>query len=135
MVDKQLKIEVDQEVNRYPFPFWGFIISLTSISYAVFHLTHDGLLYGMFEPRFQSLSEDLISWTLLTFGVMKLLGTIYKQFLLMRIGIVGLSGMWGLLMLLSTTYAFGAGYPTARFITTGFVVIACLRVSFKGDFG
>lgn len=135
MVNRQLKKDVELEINYKPFPFWGFTIAITSMLYAGFHLLHDGLLYGMFEEKFRMIPEDLISWVLFSFGAIKVLGVVLEKYVLMRVGIVGLSGVWGVLMLLSTTYAFGTGYPTARFITTGFIVVACLRVSFKGDFG
>lgn len=134
MLDKQLVAEIENEIESKPFAFWGFSIALTSLAYAIFNLSHTGLLSSLLSPPYSSIPENLISWGLFIASLLKLYGILMDNATLKRLGIVILSGIWGMLFIFSVTFSFGVGYPTTRFITTGFIVVACLRVSFKGDY-
>ena len=135
MSDKKLMREINRERHRQPLAFWGLWIAIVSLLYGEFIVRVDGYLLRHKEPYFADLPEDLIGGLLLVAGVLKLIGVLANQNTLKKVGIVTLSALWSGLFVLAFTYSFGTGYPHPSYIFMGFVVIACFRISLKGDFG
>lgn len=134
MTDKQLQREVKELKKRSNFAFWGFWISITSIIQGWFIYHYSGYLMVHSEPYLRFIPEKLIGIVLIAFGVVKIAGVLSDNRILKSAGIWGLSSVWTALFVVAATFSFGTGYPDDRFIIHLFIMIACYRVSFRGDY-
>lgn len=135
MTDKQLMHDINKQRNRKPVAFWGLMIAICSILHGDFIVQVEGYLLAHSEPYFYKLPENVVGYILLIAGVIKLIGVIFDYNPLKKIGIWMLSGVWSGLFILSFTFSFGTGYPNPSYIFMFFIMVACFRVSWKGDFG
>lgn len=126
---KQVKREREKPVE-----VWGLIMAFYSILYGQFFIRHNGYLIAWAEPYMRFLPENWIGVMLILFGGIKIIGIVRKSKLQKRIGIWGLSAIWGGLMLVAFLFSFGTGYPSAQWIDKLLVVVICWRISLKGDF-
>lgn len=127
--------DIDKQRKRKPVAFWGLMISLCSVLYGEFIVRVEGYLLTHSEPYFQKLPENVVGYILLAAGIIKMVGVILDYNPMKKIGIWLLSGIWSGLFVLSFTFSFGSGYPHPSYIFMVFMMVACFRVSWKGDFG
>ncbi|ALV20772.1 hypothetical protein [Carnobacterium antarcticum] len=134
MENTKLKKELIHAKSKRPSDFWGYAIATVSILHGDFIYRIDGYLVTHAEPYLSKLPEKGIGLFLLFAGVIKLVGLISRNKYLKKISIWMLSAIWGGLSFVSITYSFGTGYPDPYYIFMIFVLVACLRVSSKGDY-
>ena len=130
-----VKEEILKEKHKGAFPFWGFSISLLSLFYGSFILIFGDYMHSLFSRLFDVIPDWTIALLLITSALIKLIGIRKRNKKIMRVGIVCLSAVWTAIEAVYLVYSFGVGYPNPSFIFMGFIVIACYRVSKKGDFG
>lgn len=134
MTDKHLLEELEASRSKQPLGFWGLLIASLSIWYGWFITAVEGYLLAHSEPYFQQLPEKAIGVALVIVGLVKVIGVLTHNGKMKKIGILGLSALWSGIFVLALTFSFGSGYPHPSYIFMGGVVIACFRVSLKGDF-
>lgn len=125
------ELKKEQEKVRVSY-FWGLVIAIVSIMQGTHILFYDGVLAERLNVYLLEMNEDIFGLVLVLFGVIKLLGVISDSFKMRAIGIVGLSITWGMLTAVAFMFSFGIGYPNTAYISNGFMMVACLRVSYKG---
>lgn len=134
MTDKQLMKDIERNKRRQPVAFWGLLISIASVIYGDFIVKIDGYLLANSEPYFSKLPENPIGVLLIIAGLIKLIGVLLDNGRLKKLGILFLSAMWTGLFIVALTFSFGSGYPHPSYIFIGFMMVACFRISLRGDF-
>ena len=128
-VSEKLKEELEQEKPSY---FWGMTIAITSVMNGFHLLFYPSVLSDRLETYLLGVNEDLFGLALVMFGVVKIIGIIIDNVNMRGIGIVGLSIVWGMLWVVAMMFSFGIGYPSTAYLTNGLMLVACLRVSYRG---
>lgn len=134
MSDTKLKRELYQAKNKRPSDFWGYAIALLSLGYGHFIYVFNGYLIAHAQPYLKHLPEKWIGVFLIVAALLKLLGLATQTKLLKKWSIWLLSALWGGLFFVSVTYSFGVGYPDPSYLFNLFILVACLRVSLKGNY-
>lgn len=120
----------EQEKERTSF-FWGKVVAIVSLLQGGSILYYQEIFTERFDAYFLGINEDVFGFLLVFFAVVKLLGIIADSFKMRSIGIVGLSIIWGMLTVIAVMFSFGIGYPSTAYLSNGFVLVACLRISYK----
>ena len=134
MSNTKLKRELYQAKNKRPSDFWGYTTTFISLAYGHFIYTFDGYLIAHAQPYLRHLPEKWIGAFLLFSAILKLIGLITQIRFLKKWSIWLLSAIWGGLFFVSVTYSFGIGYPDPSYLFNLFILVACLRVSLKGNY-
>lgn len=130
-VKEELIRERDNKKTSF---FWGKAISWLSVFQGLFFLYQADYMTEALDLYFLGVRQQVFGLALLLFGVIKLLGLFLKIENCRIIGIVGLAGVWTMLFTVSFLWSFGVGYPSNMFLSYGFILVACLRVAYKGVF-
>lgn len=123
------KEEKHAEESSY---FWGYLTGGMSFFNGLFLIVSDGILATRMDTYLFGIDEDLFGWLLMIFGAIKVIGILADLYQARLIGIVGLTAVWLPLFVLSLIFSFGIGYPSNAFLSNLVILIACLRVSYKG---
>ena len=135
MTDRKLMQDIREAKRKRPFPVLGLLVAVLSITHGEFIFRVDGYFLAHAEPYLSMLPEDIIGIVLIVLGVLKIMGIVFKSHWLKRVGIVGISGTWAGLSLVSVTYSFGTGFPHPSWQFMFFVTAICLLESRRGDYG
>ena len=128
-VSEKLKEELEQEKPSY---FWGMTIAIASVMNGFHLLFYPSVLSERLDAYFLGANEDIFGVALALFGIIKIIGVIIDSENMRGVGIVGLSIVWGMLWVVAMMFSFGIGYPSTTYLTNGMMLVACLRVSYRG---
>lgn len=128
-VSEKLKEEQQQVKPSY---FWGITIGIASVMYGIHLLFYESVIVDRLEAYLLGANEDVFGVMLVLFGVIKLVGIIIDSVIMRVVGIVGLSVVWGMLWVVALMYSFGLGYPNTAYLSNGMMLVACLRISYRG---
>lgn len=127
------RVTQEAELKKSSF-FWGKVVSYFSIFHALFLLVQPDFILVPLDTYLLGINQRLIGGLLIVVAVTKLVGIYFDSDTLRVLGIIGLSGVWGVLFTLSLMWSFGIGYPSNTFLSAGFMLVAILRVAYKGVF-
>ena len=128
-VSEKLKEEQHQVKPSY---FWGITLAIVSVMNGLHLLFYDGVIVDRLDAYFLGANEDIFGLALVLFGTIKLIGIVIDSVNMRGVGIVGLSITWGMLWVVALMYSFGLGYPSTTYLSNGMMLVACLRVSYRG---
>lgn len=128
-VSEELKVEQQQLKPSY---FWGVTVSIISLLNGLHLLFYEGVIVDRLNAYFLGANEDIFGVVLVLFGGIKLIGVLIDSVTMRAVGIVGLSVIWGMLWVVALMFSFGIGYPNTAYLSNGMMLIACLRVSYRG---
>ena len=128
-VSEKLKEELEQEKPSY---FWGMTIAIVSVMNGLHLLFYPSVLSERLDAYLLGVNEDIFGVTLVLFGAIKLIGIVIDSVNMRRVGIVGLSVVWGMLWVVALMFSFGIGYPSTTYLSNGLMLVACLRISYRG---
>ena len=128
-VSEKLKEELEHEKPSY---FWGMTIAISSVLNGFHLLFYPSVLSDRLDVYLLGANEDIFGVALVLFGVVKIIGIIIDSENMRGVGIVGLSIVWGMLWVVAMMFSFGIGYPSTTYLTNGLMLVACLRVSYRG---
>lgn len=128
-VSEKLKEEQHQMKPSY---FWGMTIAIASVMNGFHLLFYESVIVERLEAYMLGVNEDIFGIALVLFGLIKLIGIVVDSWLMRGVGIVGLSIIWGMLWVVALMFSFGIGYPSTTYISNGVMLVACLRVSYRG---
>jgi len=131
-IKKELKKQKkDIEKKSY---FWGYFVAIFSILQSVFLFIHTDYMADRFNAYLFGVNQNVFAIALAVAGVIKLAGLLFDETHSRQVGIVALCAIWGMLSVVALFYSFGIGYPSNAFLTNGLILVACLRVAYKGVF-
>lgn len=131
-VKKELKKQRENiEKKSY---FWGYIVAVFSILQSGFLFIHTDYMADRFNAYLFGVNQNVFAIALLIAGVIKMAGLLLDETYSRQVGIVALCAIWGMLSVVALFYSFGIGYPSNAFLTNGLILVACLRVAYKGVF-
>lgn len=128
-VSEKLKEEKYQAKQSY---FWGMAIAIVSVMNGLHLLFYEDVIVDRLNAYFLGVDENIFGVVLVLFGTIKLIGILVDSVIMRRVGIVGLSIVWGMLWVVALMYSFGLGYPSTVYLSNGMMLVACLRVSYRG---
>ena len=128
-VSEKLKEEQHQVKPSY---FWGMTVAIVSVLNGFHLLFYESVIVDRLEVYFLGVAEDVIGIALVFFCTIKLIGIMIDSVNMRAIGVVGLSIAWGMLWVVALMFSFGIGYPSTAYISNGLMLVACLRVSYRG---
>lgn len=128
-VSEKLKEEKYQAKQSY---FWGMSIAIGSVMNGLHLLMYESVIVDRLNAYFLGADENIFGVALVLFGVIKLIGILIDNVIMRRVGIVGLSMVWGMLWVVALMFSFGIGYPNSAYISNGMMLVGCLRVSYRG---
>lgn len=128
-VSEKLKEEKYQAKQSY---FWGMAIAIGSVMDGVHLLMYESVIVDRLNAYFLGADENIFGVMLVLFGMIKLIGILIDNVIMRRVGIVGLSMVWGMLWVVALMFSFGIGYPNTAYISNGMMLVGCLRVSYRG---
>lgn len=132
-VSEQLKKEIKEEqANIKVSYFWGRLIAIISLVNGAHILYFSEVLTERLDAYFLMINEDIFGILLVLFAVIKLIGIISENFQMRAVGIIGLSILWGMLTIVAVMFSLGIGYPDNAYLSNLMMLVACLRVSYKG---
>lgn len=128
-VSEKLKEEQQQAKPSY---FWGVTVGIISLLNGLHLLFYEAVIVDRLNAYFLGVNEDIFGVVLVLFGGIKLVGVLIDSVTMRAVGIVGLSVTWGMLWVVALMYSFGLGYPSTTYLSNGMMLVACLRVSYRG---
>lgn len=128
-VSEELKEEKRQVKPSY---FWGVTVAIISLLNGLHLLFYEAVIVDRLNAYFLGVNEDIFGVVLVLFGGIKLVGVLIDSVTMRAVGIVGLSVTWGMLWVVALMYSFGLGYPSTTYLSNGMMLVACLRVSYRG---
>ena len=128
-VSEELKVEQYQAKQSY---FWGVAIAIGSVMNGIHLLMYESVIVDRLNAYFLGADENIFGALLVLFATIKLIGILIDNVIMRRVGIVGLSIVWGMLWVVALMYSFGIGYPSSAYISNGMMLVGCLRVSYRG---
>ena len=128
-VSEELKEEQQHVKTSY---FWGMTIAIVSVMQGFHLLFYDGVIVDRLDAYLLGTNEDIFGVVLVLFGAIKLIGIMIDSVNMRAVGVVGLSIAWGMLWVVALMFSFGIGYPNTAYISNGLMLVACLRVSYRG---
>ena len=128
-VSEKLKEELEQEKPSY---FWGMTIAIVSVMNGFHLLFYPSVLSERLDVYLLGVNEDIFGVALVLFGAIKLIGIMIDSVNMRGVGIVGLSIVWGMLWVVALMFSFGIGYPSTTYLSNGLMLVACLRISYRG---
>lgn len=128
-VSEELKVKQHQAKSSY---FWGMAIAIGSLMNGVHLLMYESVIVDRLNAYFLGADENIFGALLVLFGTIKLIGILIDSVIMRRVGIVGLSMVWGMLWVVALMFSFGIGYPNSAYISNGMMLTGCLRVSYRG---
>ena len=115
-----------------PSYFWGMTVAIVSLLNGFHLLFYESVLVDRLEAYFLGANEDIFGVALVFFGAIKLIGIMIDSVNMRAVGIVGLSVSWGMLWVVALLFSFGIGYPSTAYLSNGMMLVACLRISYRG---
>ena len=112
--------------------FWGMTIAIVSVMQGFHLLFYDSVIVDRLDAYLLGTNEDIFGVVLVLFGAIKLIGIVIDSVNMRAVGVVGLSITWGMLWVVALMFSFGIGYPNTAYISNGLMLVACLRVSYRG---
>ena len=128
-VSEKLKEEQYQAKPSY---FWGTAVAIGSVMNGLHLLMYESVIVDQLNAYFLGADENIFGVALVLFGMIKLIGILIDNVIMRRVGIVGLSMVWGMLWVVALMFSFGIGYPNSAYISNGMMLVGCLRVSYRG---
>ena len=128
-VSEELKVKQYQAKQSY---FWGVAIAIGSVMNGIHLLMYESVIVDRLNAYFLGADENIFGALLVLFATIKLIGILIDNVIMRRVGIVGLSIVWGMLWVVALMYSFGIGYPSSAYISNGMMLVGCLRVSYRG---
>ena len=128
-VSEELKVKQYQAKPSY---FWGVAIAIGSVMNGIHLLMYESVIVDRLNAYFLGADENIFGALLVLFATIKLIGILIDNVIMRRVGIVGLSIVWGMLWVVALMYSFGIGYPSSAYISNGMMLVGCLRVSYRG---
>ena len=128
-VSEELKVKQYQAKQSY---FWGVAIAIGSVMNGIHLLMYESVIVDRLNAYFLGADENIFGALLVLFATIKLIGILIDNVIMRRVGIVGLSIVWGMLWVVALMYSFGIGHPSSAYISNGMMLVGCLRVSYRG---
>lgn len=123
---------IEERDKRQLSYFWGTTIGIFSLLHAIFLLVQPEYISESLDVYLLGVNQILIGSLLLILAIVKLLGIFVDNQNMRIIGIVGLAGVWGMLFTVATLWSFGIGYPSNIFLSNGLMLVASIRVAYRG---
>lgn len=134
MTDKELKSDMEKIKRKKQIPAWGLLIGVVSVLFGEYIIRVDGFFVSVSEPILRNVNENGIGSVLLVLGVVKIISLLLDCKFAARLSIILLTVVWSALFMTAFAFSFGTGYPHPSYISNGAMAVACLIVSWRGNF-
>ena len=128
-VSEKLK---EEQLQAKPSYFWGMMVAIISVMNGFHLLFYESVIVDRLDVYFLGANEDIFGIALVLFSAIKLIGILLDSVNMRGVGIVGLSVTWGMLWVVALMFSFGIGYPDTAYLSNGMMLVACLRISYRG---
>ena len=132
-MNDRLGEEVKKYMTKRTF-FLSYGMSFYSIAFGSFYTTVDGYLVSRAEPALAEMPENIVGYALILAGSLLLISLVLNNLRLRKIALIMMTVLWGGLWIVTTTFAFGSGYPDADWIDKTLALSILLFVAWKGDY-